>query len=101
MTAPQWRSDEGWPYRDAGSDVADPVVEPDWDLLSLRASRPGLFDCLSPLEHQVVMSHYGLDDEVPMSIKQLRQETGLAPDELRAALGTGLAKLRSALGDSA
>lgn len=99
MTANSWRSDEGWPYRDSGGDVADPVTEPDWDLLSLRASRPTLFDCLSPLEHQVVVLRYGLDTTPPMSMKQLRNETGLPPDEIRAALGAGLAKLRAALGD--
>lgn len=99
MSETAWRSDEGWPYRDVGGDVADPVREPDWDLLSLRASKPTLFDSLSPLEQEIVVHRYGLADAPPMSMKQIRQETGLPPDEVRAALGSGLAKLRAALAD--
>jgi DNA-directed RNA polymerase sigma subunit (sigma70/sigma32) len=99
MTATPWRSDEGWPYRDIGGDVADPVREPDWDLLSLRASRPTLFETLSPLEQRIVISHYGLEDNSPMTMKEIRHETGLPADEVRAALGSGLAKLRAALAD--
>jgi DNA-directed RNA polymerase sigma subunit (sigma70/sigma32) len=99
MTTSPWRSDEGWPYRDLGGDVADPVREPDWDLLSLRASRPKLFDTLSPLEQRIVTSRYGLADHAPMSMKEIRHETGLPAEEVRAALGSGLDKLRAALAD--
>jgi DNA-directed RNA polymerase sigma subunit (sigma70/sigma32) len=101
MADPRWRSDEGWPYRDSEGDVADPWAEPDWDVLSLHARAPHLFDHLDPLERQVVTARFGLGDGSPRSMKDLRRETGLDNDRLRTALGTGLAKLRAELSDDA
>jgi DNA-directed RNA polymerase sigma subunit (sigma70/sigma32) len=99
MATLHWRSDEGWPYADSHHELADPVGEPDWDLLSLHARTPTMFDTLEPIEHQVVAARYGLEDREPMSMKQIRRETGLGHDEVRVALGSGLAKLRVALGE--
>jgi DNA-directed RNA polymerase sigma subunit (sigma70/sigma32) len=96
---PSWRNDEGWPYVDGGGDVADPGGEPDWDLLSLHASAPHLFDCLDPLERTVLTARFGLGDGEPRSMKDLRRQTGLDNDRLRAAFGSGIAKLRDELSD--
>jgi hypothetical protein len=99
MADPRWRSDEGWPYRDGEGDVPDLLAGPDWDVLSLHASAPHLFDRLDPLERQVVTARFGLADGTPRSMKDLRRETGLDNDRLRSALGSGIAKLRAELSD--
>lgn len=100
MPTAHWRSDEGWPYADEGSDVRDRGAETDWDLLALHALAPTLLDCLEPLERTVVVARFGLDTKAPRSMKEIRRETGIGNDELRAALGSGIAKLRSELSES-
>ena len=96
---PAWRNDEGWPYVDAGGDVADRTAETDWDLLALHASAPHLLDCLEPLERQVLTARFGLDDTEPRTMKEIRRETGLDNNQLRTAFGSGIAKLRAELSD--
>lgn len=99
MAGQRWRSDEGWPYADWDGEVADPGGEPDWDVLSLHQAAPHLFDCLDPLEKQVVMARFGLAGGGQRSMKELRRETGLDGAALRCALGSGIAKLRAELAD--
>jgi hypothetical protein len=99
MAGHGWRSDEGWPYDDAETDVPDRLGGPDWDVLALHARSPHLFDQLDPVERHVVRARFGLEDGGPRSMKDLRRETGLDHDQLRTALGAGIAKLRAELAD--
>lgn len=99
MAGQGWRSDEGWPYDDREREVPDRLPEQDWDLLSLHAQAPHLFDRLEPMERHVVRARFGLEDGGPRSMKALRQETGLDHDQLRAVLGSGIARLRAELAE--
>jgi hypothetical protein len=99
MAGEAWRSDEGWPYTDSEQDVPDLLGGPDWDVLSLHARSPHLFDGLEPMERRVVLARFGLETGGPRSMKALRRETGLDNDQLRTVLGSGIAKLRAELSD--
>ena len=92
-----WPNDDGWPYPDAGADLADPEAAVDDDVLLLKTAPPHLFDELDPLERQVVMAHYGLDGSPPRSMKQLHADLAISRAEVREALAGGLAKLRTHL----
>jgi DNA-directed RNA polymerase sigma subunit (sigma70/sigma32) len=100
MADPRWRSDEGWPYTDSETDVADRASGQDWDLLALHERSPKLFECLNPMERRVISGRFGIGTGEARTMKELRRETGLDHEELRATIGSGIAKLRAQLSDS-
>jgi DNA-directed RNA polymerase sigma subunit (sigma70/sigma32) len=100
MATASFANDDGWPYADTGRELADPVSEPDWDLLSLHTDSAGLLAQLDPVERSVLVARFGLGGGQAQSMKDIRRTTGLDHDEVRAALGSGLAKLRAGLSES-
>ncbi len=97
MTTSGWQSDEGWPYADPAHELADPVNEPDWDVLAVHADRDKLFACLDEKERAVVMARFGMDGGEAQSMKEIRRSTGLDHTEARLTLGSAIAKMRACL----
>jgi hypothetical protein len=91
---PVFPSDDGWPYPDLPGGVDDPAVddEVDLDALELRAD-PHAFECLSPLEYDLVTRRFGLGCS-PMSMKELCQDLGWSHAQTRDVLGRAIDKLR-------
>ena len=100
MGRPSFADDDGWPYADPGRELADPVSEPDWDLLALHTDTAGVLARLDPLERSVLVARFGLGGGRAQSMKDIRRTTGLDHEGVRAALGSGLAKLRAGLSES-
>jgi DNA-directed RNA polymerase sigma subunit (sigma70/sigma32) len=100
MARPSFADDDGWPYADPGRELADPVSEPDWDLLALHTDTAGLLCKLDAVERSVLVARFGLGGGRAQSMKDIRRATGLDHGEVRAALGSGLAKLRAGLSES-
>jgi DNA-directed RNA polymerase sigma subunit (sigma70/sigma32) len=96
-TFPVFPSDDGWPYPDLPAGVDDPVADDDVDLdaLELQAD-PHAFECLNPLEYQVVARRYGLDGPAA-SMKTLAHDLGWSHSETRDVLGRAIDKLRTRL----
>jgi len=96
-----WPSEDGWPYPDPEAqdvtEVADPDVQVDEDLLSIRIPPPHLLDDLDATERAVLSARFGIGGARVRTMKELRHDTGLPRAELRGALESGLAKLRSHL----
>ena len=89
-----WATEDGWPYADSGPEEADPSMDVDDDLLSMRATPAHLFDGLNPIERDVVTARYGLDGRPARTLKELGREMGLPRGEVRGLLGSGLSKVR-------
>ena len=92
-----WPTEDGWPYPDGQTELADLDFEFDEDLLAVRARAGHLLDGLEPLERAVVSGRFGLDGHPARSMKQLHSELGLSRQVLGQTLGSGLAKLRQQL----
>lgn len=92
-----WPSDDGWPYPDEASEMADVAGGVDDDALALRTAAPHLLDGLEPLERQVITARFGIGGAEVRTMKELHEELGLPRADLRAALGTALEKVRAQL----
>lgn len=92
-----WPAEDGWPYPDPTSEIADPAADQDDDLVTVRADRRHLMGHLNSMEREVITACFGLDGEAARSMHEIEISTGLDEAQLRRVMGTGLAKLRADL----